>query len=175
MKRTDTASSPEAQVQFVHSVHSADTAGALGAVTEDLGQVGVPAPAGDPPTVRRELARAGGLAGAHWLAARMASLTGEEVSVRMVRDRFRNIGSNVRKLGAGYYAMRDHPAPPLNKWAAWWIHARGPTPVPELIEAILKAYPYGDAKAVHAWIYQDPSPLLVVRDVVYLVPRKSGE
>ncbi len=122
-----------------------------------------------PLTVRRALERAGGLAGAAWLADELQRETGEPLSVRMVRDRFRNIGSHVRKLGAGYYALKDHPAPPLPRWAAWWVHARGPCPVADLVEAILKAYPNGDPRAVHAWLHQEPSPLVVTAGRVHIV------
>jgi len=110
-------------------------------------------------TPRGELLRAGGLVGARYLADRMSEAEGRPVSVRQVRDRLRHSHGAVRKLGAGYYAAREHPALPVADWVERWLTAHGPQHVDSVIHAILDEYPHGDEAAVSAWLHQEPGHL----------------
>lgn len=107
------------------------------------------------PTARGELIRAGGLAGARYLADRLTDAEGREVSVRQVRDRLRHTHGAVRKVGGGYYAVREYPAVPVAQWLDSWLHAHGPKPFDHVVRLILHAYPHGDEAAVQAWLHQE--------------------
>ena len=120
-----------------------------------------------PPTARNELVLLGGVGGAATLAKRLTRRLRRRVTVRMVRDRLRHT-NGVAKLGAGYYAVRYHPAAPVAEWAEALLAQEGPIPAEDLVKRILVEYPNGDQRAVNAWVYQDPGRLLVRGRKVYL-------
>ncbi len=120
-----------------------------------------------PPTARNELVLLGGVGGAATLAQRLTRRLRRRVTVRMVRDRLRHT-NGVAKLGAGYYAVRYHPAAPVAEWAEAVVAQEGPIPADELVKRILMEYPNGDQRAVNAWVYQDPGQLLVRGRKVHL-------
>ena len=126
-----------------------------------------------PPTARNELVLLGGLGGAAELARRLSRRLRRRVSVRQVRDRLRHT-NGVRKLGAGYYAVRYHPAIEVADWAAARIQAHGPTDAEVLVKQILDEYPHGDRRAVNAWIYQGPGDLVVRDRTVHLRNEPAG-
>lgn len=113
-----------------------------------------------PPTARNELVLMGGIGGAAEIARRLTRRLRKRVSVRMVRDRLRHT-NGVRKLGAGYYAVRYHPAATVSDWAASLIAQEGAISADELVKRILAQYPNGAQRAVNAWVYQDPGQLMV--------------
>lgn len=118
---------------------------------------------------RQVLAEVGGVAGAAYIARRLAERFAEPCTARRVRDLFRHSGPTVRKLGAGYYALGDAPHPPVEEWVAARIVQLGPQEISQVVEDVLKAYPKGHARAVRAWIAQEPGRLRVRRERVYVV------
>ncbi len=111
----------------------------------------------------------GGVAGARAVAELLTQSGGQEVTVRQVRDRFRNTGGTVRKLGAGYFATRQKRLPPVLHWVEARLNEKGQEPLNDLVAAILEAYPQGDERAIYAWIHQQPGVLNVRDNVVYFV------
>ena len=120
-----------------------------------------------PPTARNELVLLGGVGGANELARRLTRRMRRRVTVRQVRDRLRHT-NGVRKLGAGYYAVRYHPAIEVAAWAEARIRATGPIDAEELVKQILEEYPHGDRRAVNAWVFQDPGSLIVRDRLVHV-------
>lgn len=115
-----------------------------------------------PATARNELVLMGGIGGAAEIARRLTRRLRKRVTVRQVRDRLRHT-NGVHKLGGGYYAVRYHPAAPLEEWVAAIIAREGPVDADELVTRIMDAFPNGDPRAINAWVFQDPATL-VVRD-----------
>lgn len=122
----------------------------------------VPAPVANPAapmSAREALDRLGGVGGARAVAVLLTENLGRTVTVRQVRDRFRNTGGKVRKLGAGYFATQTFLGPPVLHWVESRITQLGNENIDDLVEAVLEAYPHGDRRAVRAWIYQHPGVL----------------
>jgi hypothetical protein len=120
-------------------------------------------------SAREALERLGGVSGARAVAALLTSQNGSEVTVRQVRDRFRNTGGKVVKLGAGYFATEESDLHPVLHWVEARIAQRGPENLADLISAIMERYPNGDLRAVRAWIHQQPGILTVRSGQVCLV------
>ena len=127
-----------------------------------------------PLSAREALERLGGVAGARALSVLLTDELGKSVTVRQVRDRFRNTGGKVRKLGAGYFATEDFHGHPVLHWVESRIAQFGPERMDDLVEAIMQAYPYGDRRAIRAWIHQHPGVLSTRGGFVTIVePRMS--
>lgn len=121
-------------------------------------------------TPRDALERAGGIAGARWIADWLAKRLRQPVRVRQVRDRLKHYGDSILRLGAGYYAVTGTHYLPVDVWATRWLARRaGPAAVDDLVEAILDAYPRGDDMAVRCWVYQEVGALRVRDGEVWLV------
>lgn len=120
-----------------------------------------------PPTARNELVLLGGVGGAAELARRLTRRLRRRVTVRMVRDRLRHT-NGVSKLGAGYYAVRYHPAIPVADWAEALVAREGSIAAEDLVKRILAEYPHGDQRAANAWVFQDPGNLIVRDRKVFL-------
>lgn len=112
-------------------------------------------------SAREALAELGGIAGARAVADYLTEHLGKPVSVRQVRDRFRNTGGAVRKLGAGYFATRERKAPPVLHWVESRLVECRSEPIAELVAAVMDAYPRGNARAVQAWLHQQPGVLAI--------------
>jgi len=125
-------------------------------------------------SARDVLSRLGGIAGARAIAEAMTAQSGEEVTVRQIRDRLRNTGDAVRKLGAGYFAVRAQKVEPVLDWVEARLEANGSEPVEGMLAAILENYPLGDARAIVAWLHQEPGRVVVRDEVVHLAqPRPN--
>lgn len=124
-------------------------------------------------TARRILASAGGVAGARYLADQLGEADGRSYTVRDIRDRFRHCATAIRKLGAGYYALHVHPAPPVMSWVLEHLGQHGPTPEGDLAERIMGAYPHGHRRAVRHWLHQQPGRLFLVDGVVHAAPPRD--
>lgn len=121
-------------------------------------------------TPRDALERAGGVAGANWIAAWLSRRLGQPVRPRQVRDRLKHCGDGVIRLGAGYYALSAQASLSVDVWATRWLALRpAPMPVEDLVQAVLDAYPHGDPVAVRAWVHQEPGALRVRDGAVWLV------
>jgi len=120
-------------------------------------------------SAREALAQLGGIAGARAVADHLTEHLDKAVSVRQVRDRFRNTGGAVRKLGAGYFATRERNAPPVLHWVESRLVERRSEPIVELVAAVLDAYPHGNARAVQAWLHQQPGVLAIRGGMVHFV------
>ncbi|HCH63924.1 MAG: hypothetical protein CL927_06495 [Deltaproteobacteria bacterium] len=122
-----------------------------------------------PMSAREALERLGGVAGARAVSVLLTEKLGKSVTVRQVRDRFRNTGGKVRKLGAGYFATQTFLGPPVLHWVESRISQYGPEKIDDLVTAILSAYPHGDRRAIRAWIHQQPGVLSTRGKVVTIV------
>lgn len=121
-------------------------------------------------TPRHALLDAGGVAGAHYIAAWLEERLGAPVKVRQVRDRLKNYGDGIERLGAGYYALAEKAALPVDIWATRWLALQPQPPhVADLVQAVLEAYPHGDPTAVRCWVHQQVGALRVREDRVWLV------
>jgi len=120
-------------------------------------------------SAREALTRLGGLAGVRALAEFLGAQNGAAMTSRQVRDRFRNTGGSVRKLGGGYYALKHRTEPTVVDWVAARIRANGPEAVGAVVSAVLEAYPHGDGRSVEAYMHQNPSVITVRDGVVHLV------
>lgn len=147
-------------------------AGVLRNLTPIIPPAAVPTRA--PMSAREALVDLGGVAGARAIAARLSEHLGRSVTVRQVRDRFRNTGGKVRKLGAGYFSTGPTEHPPVLHWVEARLAQGGAEPVDDLLEALLEAYPNGDERAVRAWLHQQPGVLSVRRGTVRVVPPVIG-
>ena len=127
-----------------------------------------------PMSAREALSRLGGIAGARAVADFLSEHQERPVTVRQVRDRFRNTGGAVRKLGAGYFATRERKAPLVLHWVESRLVERGNESVDDLVAAVLEAFPYGDARAVQAWLQQQPGVLTVRGRQVFFVDPAAG-
>ena len=123
-------------------------------------------------SARTALESLGGLAGAKAIAEVLGERAGADLSVRQVRDRLRNTGGAVRKLGAGYYATRAHEVPRVLEFVERLLERRGTCPAEEVASEVLRAYPHGDTRAVMAWLAQDPGRVIVRNDTVWLDGRR---
>ncbi len=101
----------------------------------------------------RILLEAGGCAGAKFIAERLGDETGQDVSVRQVRERLKN-HATIRKIGAGYYALADSATRPVKEHLDEIMAQRGPLCVDDAIGEVLATYPHGDEYAVRCWIHQ---------------------
>ncbi len=119
-------------------------------------------------SAREALEELGGLAGAKAIAALLTETSGRQVTVRQVRDRFRNTGGAVRKLGAGYFATRRRRELPVADFVESLLDERSPVDAMDICQAVLSAFPNGDERAVMAWLYQDPGNIRVRDDRVSL-------
>ena len=125
-------------------------------------------------SAREALAQLGGIAGARAVADHLTEHLDKPVSVRQVRDRFRNTGGAVRKLGAGYFATRERKAPMVLHWVESRLVERRSEPVSELVAAVLEAFPHGNARAIQAWLHQQPGVLSVRGGQVHFVDTQSA-
>jgi len=120
-------------------------------------------------SAREALDRLGGVAGAGAVAELLTTHHGRPTTVRQVRDRFRNTGGTVRKLGAGYFATRSYGGASVLHWVESRLAVVGPEPLATLCDAILLAFPHGNERSVRAWIHQQPGVLSIRGDRVRLV------
>lgn len=126
-------------------------------------------------SAREALSHLGGVAGARAVADYLSEHQQQPVTVRQVRDRFRNTGGAVRKLGAGYFATRERKAPLVLHWVEARLVERLSESVADLVAAVLEAFPHGDARAVQAWLQQQPGVLAVRgRQVLFVDPAASS-
>ena len=100
-------------------------------------------------SIKGVLAHLGGIAGVHQIAEQCG------IGVRAVRDRLRG-SSDVRKLGAGYFALVNLPVPPVERWTEAYLRLAGEIPFAELVEAIMTRFPWGHRRSVEAWLRQEP-------------------
>ncbi len=144
--------------------------------SEDMDQIATPATHAQfrPRRVsaREALEELGGIAGAKAIADKLDEVNQASVTVRQVRDRFRNTGGAVRKLGAGYFATRRCRDAPVGDFVQQLISSKGAMFANEVCGAILAKYPNGDERAVLAWLYQDPGPIAVRDDRVFVVAHR---
>ena len=133
----------------------------------------VPTPKPSRLSAREVLEQLGGVGGAGSVAQVLAEHHGRPVSVRQVRDRFRNTGGKVRKLGAGYFATKSFRGPPVLHWVESRLAELGSEPLSDLVAAVLEAYPHGNARAVRAWIHQQPGVVSLRGERVRLVEDAS--
>lgn len=120
-------------------------------------------------SAREALDRLGGVAGARAVARMLSEHLDRTVTVRQVRDRFRNTGGRVRKLGAGYFATQGFRGATVLHWVESRLTERGGETLDGLCRAVLEAFPHGDERAVRAWIHQQPGVLSVRGERVRLV------
>ena len=125
-------------------------------------------------SAREALELLGGVAGARAVATRLSEGTEQPVTVRQVRDRFRNTGGRVRKLGAGYFATEQFQGVPVLHWVESRIEQLGPIKFDLLVDEILDAYPHGDRRAVRAWLHQHPGVLCVRGEHVMIVDSRMS-
>ena len=111
-------------------------------------------------TAHAVLRDAGGVAGALYIATETAALTGYEITVRDIRDVFRHYGGGVRKIGAGYYAVRDSDAPDVFDWVCDNLTDEQRADRDIVTESVLDEYPHGDSRAVQCWFDQVGSDLV---------------
>lgn len=128
---------------------------------------------GPPLTPREGLQRLGGIASARAIADRIAPIGGAPPSVREVRDRLRNAGDRLRKLGAGYYALSSRRADPVQDWAEARLRHLQREPLNGFCRAMLTAYPHGDLRAISAWLHQGPGPIVLRRNAVCYEPTRG--
>jgi hypothetical protein len=123
-------------------------------------------PQASPEPIRVILARMGGVAGVKQLAEHVG------ISTRATRDRLRR-STQVRKLGAGYYALVDMPVPPVGRWTEAYLRLAGEISFEEVVEAILTRFPRGHRRSVEAWLRQEPEHIGVHGTRVFLrdIPR----
>lgn len=124
-------------------------------------------------TPREGLQRLGGIASARAIADRIAPVGGAAPSVREVRDRLRNAGDRLRKLGAGYYALSDRRAEPVQTWAEARLRHLHREPVTGFCRAMLSSYPHGDIRAISAWLHQARGPIVLRRNAVCYEPPRE--
>ena len=108
------------------------------------------------------LAGLGGLASSQAIAERIDPVP----TLREMRDRLKD-WDGIRKLGGGFFALRDHPAPLLGEWLSHWLGARR-LPETEVLDAILAAWPHGHGPSIRAWMHQDPGPVRVGQGEVWI-------
>ena len=108
------------------------------------------------------LAGLGGLASSHAIAEGLDPTP----TLREVRDRLKD-WDGIRKLGGGFFALRDHPAPPLGDWLSRWLGARR-HPEDDVLDAIQAAWPHGHRPSIRAWMHQDPGPVRVGQGEVWI-------
>ena len=108
------------------------------------------------------LASLGGLASTHVIAEGMHP----RPSIRELRDRLKS-RSDIRKLGGGYYALSEHPAPPLQDWLEGWLADRR-LPEAEVLDAIEQQWAHGHRSSIRAWIHQDPGRVRVSQNEVWI-------
>ena len=123
-------------------------------------------------SAREALDRLGGVAGARAVAELLSSHHGREVTARQVRDRFRNTGGAVRKLGAGYFATRSFQGAMVLHWVESRLANGGGETKDSLCQAILGAYPHGDERAIRAWLHQQPGVVSLRGERVRLVQER---
>ena len=133
-----------------------------------------PAPEPKQLTPREGLQRLGGIASARAIAQRMAAPHAPPPTVREVRDRLRNAGDGLRKLGAGYYALSGRRAEPVQSWAEARLRQLHREPVTGFCRAVLATYPHGDVRAISAWLHQSRGPIVLRREAVCYVPMGDG-
>lgn len=120
-------------------------------------------------SARAALEELGGVASARAIAGMLGESHGRKFTVRQVRDRFRNTGGRVRKLGAGYFALDTAGRVPVLHWVETRLLQARAESEDSLVQAILDAYPRGHERSVRGWLHQQPGVLSVHDGMVYLV------
>ena len=108
------------------------------------------------------LAALGGLASSHALAVKIHP----RPRIRSLRDRLKS-REDIRKLGGGYYALKEHPAPQLVDWLIRWMGEQR-LPKEQVIDAIEEAWPHGHRPSIRAWLHQDPGAIRVSQGEVWV-------
>ena len=114
------------------------------------------------------LASLGGLASTHALAAQIDP----SLSIRQMRDRLRN-REDIRKLGGGYYALVEHPAPTLEEWVTRWLGNRR-LPENQVLDSIQIHWPHGHRPSIRGWLHQDPGSIRFTQGEIWIFRSKRS-
>lgn len=116
----------------------------------------------------QHLAALGGLASSHELAVQIDP----SMTIRQMRDHLKN-RTDIRKLGGGYYALAEHPAPNLEVWVTRWLGTKR-LPEQHVLDAIQEHWPHGHRPSIRAWLHQDPGPIRFTQGEIWIFRSKRS-